>query len=141
MTKQLVKPSSPTLNVQLSILIDLEEYPESEPDLPKKKKKKNTPSSLPPSSPQKFDFVYGEHSNFILPNFGFEPVGPYLHENPPVSKYVHMEYNLELFNPQQFDYGYLDDNSHTQEPCGEHIPKVSATSTIPFCNCPAAEEK
>ena len=43
-----------------------------------------------------------------------------------------MEYNLELFNPQQFDYGSPNDNSPTQEPCGEHIPEVSATSAIPL---------
>ena len=42
-----------------------------------------------------------------------------------------MEYNPELFNPQQFDYGSPEDNSPTQEPCGEHIPEVSSTSAIP----------
>ena len=54
-----------------------------------------------------------------------------MHENPLVSKYGRVEYNPELFNPQQFDYGSPDDNSSTQEPCGEHIPEVSATSAIP----------
>ena len=100
MTRQLVKPYNPTLNVQPSVLVDLEESLESNPDLPKKKKQKNTPSPLPPSSPQKFDFVYGEHSDFILLDFGSEPVNPYLHENPPVPKYGHVEYNPKLFNPQ-----------------------------------------
>ena len=100
MTKQLVKPSNPALNIQPSTLIDLEESPESEPDLPEMKNKKNTPSPLPPPSPQKFNFVYGEHSDFILPYFGYEPVNPYLHESPLVPKYGHVEYNRELFNPQ-----------------------------------------
>ena len=54
-----------------------------------------------------------------------------MHENRPVSKYGHVVYNTELFNAQQFDYGSLDDNSPTQEPCGEHIPEFSATSVIP----------
>ena len=66
MTNSFLKPFNPVLNVQSSILIDLEESPESEPDLPEKKKKKNTPSPLPPSSPQKFDFVYGEHSDLFF---------------------------------------------------------------------------
>ena len=131
MKKQLVKPSNPSLNVQPPVLIDLEESPKLEPDLPKKKKQKNTPNPLPPSSPQIFDFVYGEHSDFILPDFGSKPVDPYLHENPLVPKYGHVEYNPELFNPQQFDYGSFGDNSPKQEPCGEHIPEVSSTSAIP----------
>ena len=86
--------------MQPSVLIDLEESPKSELDLPEKKKQKNTPSPLPPSSPQKFDFAYNEPSDFILPDFGSEPVDPYLHEKHRVSKYGHVEYNPELFNPQ-----------------------------------------
>ena len=113
MTKHLIKPSNPALNIQPSIFIDLEESPVSEPDFPEKKKQKDTPSSLPPSSPQEFDFAYSEHS---LPDFGSEPIDPCLHENPPVPKYGHVEYDPELFNPQQFDYGSPDDNSRTQEP-------------------------
>ena len=112
-------------------MIDLEESPESEPNLPEKKKQKNTPIPLPPSSPQKFDFVYGEHSDFILPDFGSEPVDPCLHENPLVPKYFHVKYDPELFNPQQFDYGSSDDHSPTQEPHDEHIPEVLTTSSIP----------
>ena len=63
--------------------------------------------------------------------FGSELVEPYLHENPTISKYGHVEYNPGPFNPRQFDYGSPDDNSPTQEPCGEHIPEVSTTSVIP----------
>ena len=66
MTKQLVKPSNPALNVQPSVLVDLEESLDSEPNLPERKEQKNTPSPLPPSSPQKFYFVYNEPSDFIL---------------------------------------------------------------------------
>ena len=91
MTRQLLKASNLALNVQLSFLVDLEESLEPKLDLPQKKKQKNTPSPLPP---------YGEHSDFILPDFGFEPVDPYLHENPLVLKYGHLEYNPKLFNPQ-----------------------------------------
>ena len=54
-----------------------------------------------------------------------------MHENPPASKYGHVEYNPELFNPQQFDYGFPEDNSPAHELCGEHIPVVSSTSVIP----------
>ena len=120
MTKNIVKPSNPALNIQYSILIDLEESPDSEPGLPKK----NTPSPLPPSPPQEFDFAYNEHS---LTDFGSEPID----ENPPIPKYGHVEYDPKLFNPQSFGYGSPDDNSPAQEPCDEHIPGVSATSTIP----------
>ena len=100
MTKHLVKPSNPSLNIQSSILIDLEGSPDSELGLPEK----NTPSPLPQSPPQEFDFAYNEHS---LLDFYSEAI----HENPPVPQYVHVEHDPELFNPQQFDYGSPNDHS------------------------------
>ena len=45
--------------------------------------------------------------------------------------FVHVEYNPELFDPQQFDYGPPEDNSLEHELCGEHIPRVSSTLVIP----------
>ena len=108
MTKQFIKPSNLALNVQPSIFVDLEESPDSEPRLPEK----NTPSPLPSSSPQAFDFVHVEPSNFIFPDFGPEP----RHEDLPVPKCGHVEYDPELLNPQQFDYGSYDDHSPRQEP-------------------------
>ena len=96
MAKHFFKPSNLSLNVQPSIFVDLEESPDSEPGLPEK----NTLSPLPPSPPQEFDFVHVEPSDFILPDFGSEPVNPNVHENPPIPKYGHVEYDPELFNPQ-----------------------------------------
>ena len=113
-TKQFIKPYNLSLNVQPSIFVDLEESPDSEPGLPEK----NTPSPLPPSSPQEFDFVHVEPFDFIFTDFGPKP----MHEDLPVPKYDHVEYDPELFNPQQFDCGSPNDNSPTQEPCDEHIP-------------------
>ena len=46
--------------------------------------------------------------------------------------FVHVEYNPELFNPQQFDYGFPKDNSPAHELCGEHIPIVYSTLAIPY---------
>ena len=54
-----------------------------------------------------------------------------MHEYLAIPKRGHVEYDPELFNPQQFDYGSSDDHSPTQEPCDEHILEVSATSAIP----------
>ena len=73
------------------------------------------------------DFVHVEPSNFILPDFGSEPID----ENSPVQKYGHVDNDPKLFNPQQFDYGSPNDHSPAQEPYDEHIPEVSATSAIP----------
>ena len=53
-----------------------------------------------------------------------------MHEDLPVPKFGHVEYDPELFNPQHSNYGFFDDNSPTQESYDEHIPKVSATSAI-----------
>ena len=74
----------------------MEESPDSEAGVPEK----NNPCPLPPSPPQEFDFVPTKSFDFIFPDFGSEPINPYLHENPPVPKYGHVEYNPELFNPQ-----------------------------------------
>ena len=92
MTKQLIKPSNLALNVQPSIFVDLQESLDPEPGLPEK----NTPSPLPPSPPQEFDFVHVEPSDFIFHDFGFEP----MHEDLHVPKCLHVEYDNELFNPQ-----------------------------------------
>ena len=54
-----------------------------------------------------------------------------MHEDLPIPKCGHVEYDPELFNPQQFDYGSSDDHSPTQEPHDEHIPEVLTTSSIP----------
>ena len=95
MTKQFIKPSNLAHNVQPSIFVDLEESPNLEPGLPKK----NTASPLPSSPPQEFDFAHVEPFDFIFPYFGLEP----MHEDLPVPKCGHVEYDPELFNPQQFD--------------------------------------
>ena len=63
----------------------------------------------------------------FFPDFGSEP----MHEDLPVPKCGHVEYDPELFNLEQFDYGSLDDHSPTQEPYDEHIPEVLTTSAIP----------
>ena len=54
-----------------------------------------------------------------------------MHEYLAIPKRGHVEYDPELFNPQQFYYGSFDDHSLIQEPCDENIPKVSSTSAIP----------
>ena len=120
MTKHIVKPSNLALNIQSFVLIDLEESHDSDLGL----LEKNTPSPLRPPPPREFDFAYNENS---LPIFCYEPID----ENPLASKYGHVEYDPELFNPQQFDYGSPDDNSPTQEPCDEHISEVSSALAIP----------
>ena len=54
-----------------------------------------------------------------------------MHGDLPIPKCGHVEYDPELFNPQQFDYGSSDDHSPIQEPYDEHIPEVLTTSSIP----------
>ena len=101
----------------------LKESPNSELGLPEK----NTPSPFSPSSPKEFYFVHVDPPDFIFPDFLSKP----MHEDLPFLKCAHVEYDHELFYPQQFDYGSSDDHSPTQEPCDEHIPEVLATSAIP----------
>ena len=61
-----------------------------------RKIKTSTPIQLPPSSPKKYDFAYGEHFDFILPDLVSKPIEPHLYESIPASMYGNVEYNPEF---------------------------------------------
>ena len=121
-----VKPSNLAQNISQSTLIDLEESPESEPKSSKKKKKiSSDPSPLLEHGSPQINFPEFDFPSNVSPEY--EYIKP-AHDSMS-SKYGHVEYNPELFDSHQFDYGTPEyDLANTEVPAT--MPTIYLISQI-----------